>query len=353
MLVQVFDDIEALRSVHSARAEPARAIFQSLDWFEHLARHGMPPGIRLDLVCTTPSANDPAAPPTCLPLIRTPRGLASLSNFYSGLYGPTGGEGSTEGWLAVCRHLRTIRPRPAQIKLQPLDAEGGFYAKVRDALAAAGYWTDSYFCFGNWYHRTDGCRFEDYLAARPSAVRNTVRRGRQKLDKAGNWQVSIHTQPGASLDEAISAYEAIYARSWKPAEAYPNFIRGLCQMAARNGWLRLGVLALEGHAMASQLWLFSAGTAYIFKLAYDPAAARFSPGSVLTAAMMEHAIDQDGAEEIDYLSGDDAYKQDWMSQRRERLGLVAFDPAAMHGLLGALRHFGGRGLRSIWQRRPA
>ena len=50
-----------------------------------------------------------------------------------------------------------------------------------------------------------------------------------------------------------------------------------------------------------------------------------SVGSVLTAAMMEHAMDIDKVKEVDYLSGDDAYKADWMACRRERTGLIAID----------------------------
>ncbi len=39
---------------------------------------------------------------------------------------------------------------------------------------------------------------------------------------------------------------------------------------------------------------------------------------------MEYVIDTDGVNEIDFLTGNDAYKQDWMSERRERflLGCV-------------------------------
>lgn len=36
---------------------------------------------------------------------------------------------------------------------------------------------------------------------------------------------------------------------------------------------------------------------------------------------MEHVIDTDQVEEIDFLTGNEAYKQDWMSERRERFAL--------------------------------
>ena len=34
--------------------------------------------------------------------------------------------------------------------------------------------------------------------------------------------------------------------------------------------------------------------------------------------LMRHVIDVDQVREVDFGSGDDAYKKDWMSDRRER-----------------------------------
>lgn len=362
MRIRSFDAFDDLRRTVSESSPPPAPPdpFHSLEWFELLARHGMD-APRLHLLLAGESL--------ALPLHWQGNSLASLGNFYSGLFGPmeitgimagaggsdnaAGGaadntaDGAATTWQVVCAHLRAARPRPAVINLKPLDAQGAFFSDMRRSLATAGYWVDSYFCFGNWTYATAGCNFSDYFAQRPSALRNTVRRARHKLDGAGSWHITIHTTAGPDLDAAINQYETIYARSWKSAESYPGFIRALCQLAAQQGWLRLGVLTLGDKPVASQLWLFCAGTSYIFKLAYDPDAARYSPGSVLTAAMMEHAIDQDHAREIDYLSGDDAYKRDWMSQRRERVGLIAFDPATPRGLFAGLRHFGGHALKKL------
>jgi CelD/BcsL family acetyltransferase involved in cellulose biosynthesis len=57
---------------------------------------------------------------------------------------------------------------------------------------------------------------------------------------------------------------------------------------------------------------------------------------------MRHVIESDMVKEIDYLIGDDAYKQDWMPLRRERHGLIAFNPRSLRGLLEAGKHFAGR-----------
>ena len=45
---------------------------------------------------------------------------------------------------------------------------------------------------------------------------------------------------------------------------------------------------------------------------------------------------------VDFLKGDDAYKQDRMSHRRERWGLLAMNPRTARGLLGIARHKGAR-----------
>lgn len=348
MQLQRLDDFTGLRTAFPMLAAPPStgSLFESFDWFALLAQEALPADTPLQLYVA--SENDQAL---CLPLIRQGPQSHSLSNYYTGLYSPLCSTHAPAGWrqqalAEICRQLRR-EDRPPVIQLQPLAPEGPVCHELQQALIAAGYRIDTHFSFGNWHLPCAGLRFADFFAARPAAVRNTVRRARGRLDKAGPWQIAIHTAPGPALEQAIADFEAIYRQSWKPAESYPGFVSGLCRLAARRGWLRLGVLQQGGHAIASQIWLFDNGTAYIFKLAYDPAAARYSPGSVLTAALMEYALDHDAAQEIDYLSGDDAYKQDWMSQRRERQGLIAFDPATVRGGVALLRHHAGRLRRAL------
>lgn len=56
---------------------------------------------------------------------------------------------------------------------------------------------------------------------------------------------------------------------------------------------------------------------------------------------MQHVLEVDKVDEADYLSGDDAYKKDWMSRRRERWGLLTLNPRPLHSLLTISRHVGG------------
>jgi CelD/BcsL family acetyltransferase involved in cellulose biosynthesis len=139
----------------------------------------------------------------------------------------------------------------------------------------------------------------------------------------------------------------VYHSSWRDEEAYPGFIRGLAESAARAGSLRLGLLYADGIPVAAQFWLVHAGVASIYKIAYVEKFAKFSVGTVLTAHMMRQALDVDRVSVVDYLSGDDDYKKDWMSHRRERWGILAFNLRSLRGIALAGRHLGGRRIKQM------
>ena len=68
------------------------------------------------------------------------------------------------------------------------------------------------------------------------------------------------------------------------------------------------------------------GTAYIHKLAHRERARAASPGTVLSAALFAQVIDQDKVALVDFGTGNDAYKQDWMEDVRPRYRLEALRP---------------------------
>lgn len=335
-----------LRAAVPALAQPsARAdVFGTLDWFENLWAHGLDGQEEACLLL----GRGPAAA-SLLPLLRG-KGLHGLSNYYSSLYEPVCADPLALATFMheAALHLRGWRPRAPTVSLQPLDE--GFAAAAKEAFARAGYWTDTFFCFGNWYLEVAGRSYAQYQAGLPSQLRNNLERGRARLDRAGAWSLRIVDAPGAALEEALRDYTRIYAASWKEPEPHPEFIPGLCRTAAARGWLRLGVLSVAGEPGAAQLWLVKDGTASIYKLAYDERLRRYSAGSLLTAHMMARCIDEDRVHVVDYLTGDDTYKRDWMSHRRERVGMIAFNPATPAGLAAALAHFARRALKRVVQR---
>jgi len=359
--IKQLHNFTALRAELAQCTSPLQAggaddVFASLEWFELLALHGLDaPGQRPTALRLILSHDDERHQLVCLPLMGSPN-ISSLSNYYSSLYSGlcwsaqgSAGASVLPSWqdcLALSQSLRQQMPKCPLINLNPLDGESAFFSNMQAALTQAGFWVDSYFCFGNWYLPVDGRSFASYYPSLPSALRHSIERGQRRLQRQGAWHIRIHQTPDASLQQATAAFVQVYAQSWKKPEPHPQFIPELIQLAAAQGWLRLGVLTLGEQPVAAQLWLVKGAKAHIFKLAYVNGFERFSVGSVLTQAMMRQVLDVDQVHEVDYLTGDDAYKRDWMSQRRERRGLLAFAPDTVLGLWLAARHFTGKWLKT-------
>lgn len=333
-------------TVHGQYSKVSTDLFQTQAWFDNLLAHGFETQPE-----SLPVRQLTHVGEVLLHLKRVNRqaGLTALANYYSCLYGPVGPTHSLAvcDWTRVADQIRRL-PGSSVLQLQPLDAEAAWLAGLEDGLRAAGYWVDRFFCFGNWYQPVPVGGFTEYWAARPSALRHSAERGRRRMDKTGDWRLEIVSTESAVLESAITAYVTVYNQSWKQPEPCPDFMPGLIRTAAREGWLRLGIVWFQSQPIAAQVWLVQGGKANIYKLAYVKGFEKLSAGSVLTAALMQHVMDVDRVGEVDYLSGDDAYKADWMALRRERVGLVAFDKRHWRGWLAALRHLLGR-WRRAWR----
>ena len=318
----------------------------SAAWFDLLCHTALPEGTLTDQI-ETPTATGNTSLLRLMRQPSTPWKLEALANFYSPIYGPVDHVLPTSEALRQAMHeIRTARhQRTAVLELSPLDPDDDFFSTAQTALNRAGWLTGRYFRFGNWFAPIASNSFANFMAERPSRLRNTLQRSQRKIERLSAVSTTIHTFADHTLAQAISDFVTVYNRSWKQPEPYPDFIPGLCTLAAQRGWLRFGIMRSEGHAIAAQLCLVSGQRAQIVKLAHDPNWKHGSIGTVLTAELMQHVIECDHVTEIDYLIGDDNYKQDWTPQRRERHGLIAFNPGSARGLLEAARHFGGRILR--------
>ena len=364
-IIKILDNFADLRTALAQSSTPlyesaALEVFYSLAWFEVLHLHGLTPVgqplAKCKLILAIGSNRHHAV---CLPLIST-RTLSSLSNFYSCLYDCL--KWSMPGTAnavalptqhdcdAICQSIVEHAPNCPLITLSPLDAESPFYSHMQTALARAGYWADNFFCFGNWYLQVAQRSFAQYYTSLPSPLRHSIERGQRRLQRQGAWRVEIHQSDAPALGLAIDGFVQVYAQSWKGPEPHPHFIPELIRLTAREGWLRLGILSVGNQPVAAQLWLVKSAKASIYKLAYVTGFERLSVGSVLSQAMMKHVIDVDKVQEVDYLTGDDAYKRDWMSHRRERRGLVAFQPKTAGGLWRAFKHFGSKKIKNIFLR---
>lgn len=330
-------------------------IFYGLPWFKTFVKFALDPYDSVRIYSAT-GGDSTSRDQLILPMVHRaansgffkPRKLSSLSSYYTSLYGPIANIVTPRGAEALAHTLAGENPRWDEIELRPLDVDAPSFAALVQGLEAAGFVVQTYFCFGNWYLDVNGRSFAQYVETLPSVLKNTLGRKKKKLEKSGRAMVQIVTG-GDDLEPAITAYNTVYLESWKEPEPYPEFVPELMRNCAAMGTLRLGLVHVDGKPAAAQFWIVHNGRALIYKLAYDERFADLSVGTILTATLMQHAIDVDRVTQVDYLTGDDAYKKDWMSARRERWGILALNPRTLRGAVAIARHVGGRAVKRAFQ----
>lgn len=315
------------------------------DWYRNLIDqvYSQHAGVRFYVLCRRERAV------AALPVLaeRGPLGwkIQALSNYYTALFEPNSAPGVKDRHLSVLiRALKRDHPGLVSIKFYPMATEAPSFGTLKSAMNRANLACFSYFGFGNWFMRVNE-DWSTYLRGRDGRQRSTITRMGKKF-AAENGRLEIISDT-ADVERGIRAYEAVYAASWKKPEPFKGFVPGLMRFCAARGWLRLGIAWLGDHPVAAQLWICANGKADIYKLAYDEAYKAYSPGTLLTALLMQQAMDVDKVREIDYLIGDDPYKESWMSARRERWGLVAYNPFSWGGALCLIKELLGRTARAL------
>lgn len=330
----------------------AEAIYPEwgLDWFRNLAHNGLAQG-ETALCFGIGQGMDTIILP--VRFTQEEGVLRSLSNYYTSLFSPLAvGVPTLDNLAYLFRGLAQDRRGWHSLSLYPMAQDDPMFRQTLSALRAGGWLAFPYYGFGNWYMPVAKHSFAEYYAGLSSRLRNTAERKEKKFLAGGRGQITLVCDE-TGVETAISAWEKIYNASWKRPEPYPRFMPGLIRMCSARGWLRLGLAHYDGEPVAAQVWIVHASKACIYKLAYDEKYSKLSAGTVLSKFLMRHVLDEDRVAEVDYLIGDDEYKKDWMSHRRERWGIVAYNPRTMAGLLGASRESVGRMVKRVMGRASA
>ncbi len=290
-----------LRALSVAGGSP----FERLDWLAMLADQCLAPATAQISIATSDTST------VLLPWRDTGGHIESLANWYNFFVRPTGDPALLP---ALARNLPYGR-----LTFAPMPEDDA--TEFASALRNVGWIVLAEPCDSNHILAVEGRSFAEYWAQRPGALRETVRR----KGKKGGVSLRIVTD---FTDADWTAYESVYKLSWKPGEGSPDFLRKWAQMDAATGRLRLGIAEIAGRPVAAQFWTVEGGTAFIHKLAHDENYRKQSPGTLLTAALFEHVIDSDRVALVDFGTGDDAYKRDWMEQVRTRWRIRAWRPQA-------------------------
>ncbi|MEH6465967.1 MAG: GNAT family N-acetyltransferase [Shewanella psychromarinicola] len=175
----------------------------------------------------------------------------------------------------------------------------------------------------------------DYQHYRSSLKKNF----KANLNKAKN-KISRHSDVKYLIDNSSSidisnldVFADVEHACWKGTEGTSiksnvktmEFYRKLSAKLANKGWLRFHLLELEGKAIAANLAIDFMGSTLLWKLGYDEAHRRYSPGGMLMENLIESASNNNNITQIDLMTSQDWY-DNWGMQRRPFYNYWLFKP---------------------------
>jgi CelD/BcsL family acetyltransferase involved in cellulose biosynthesis len=267
------------------------------------------------------------------PLVHRDHGPAVMSAFFD--------------WLAT-------QPRVLALDDLPIDGpfagllmaevtRRGWFAFVRDHFTRA------------LLHPT--CDAETYQArAMASKHRRELARRRRRMADLGAVALTA-LEPHDDLEPWLDEFLALEASGWKgragtalgskPLDA--AYFREMARGCHRAGRLSGTALRLDGRAVAMQVMLSSGPIAHAFKIAYDEALARFSPGVLLALDLVERTANARGAVDSSAVRDHAMVNGLWTERRTIQSLLIAGRGTAglLVALLPALRFVRGAVRRSL------
>ena len=329
-----FDELEIFRSIWNSIAEKQGLykIFLSYEWFSIWVKHFL--GENKLLILLLYRENEIVAIAPFLVKREKFKGISIkkielLGNVYSPfryfLIKEEDNKQKGKNLLLIFNFLFEKLNGWDVLDLYAIPEENNLLNLVITTLKQKDFSHSEYLCFGDWYLDEIKYSGSEYFNNLPQKIRKDILYCKRRLEKMGKCEFKL-IRNGDNIDDCMDLYYRVYSKSWQKEEGLgPSFHRDLAKIAVRNDWLRLGFLFFEDSPIAAQFWVSNNGIAYILKTVYDQQYKKFSPGKILTSEMMKYVIDTDGVNVVDYVQGDEAYKEDWTPKRRERCGLLIFN----------------------------
>ena len=181
-----------------------------------------------------------------------------------------------------------------------------------------------------------------YLAETISGKgRKDLRRLRRRLGEqlGGDLACVDYAVPGCDLDWAVKGFLEMEAEGWKGRDGgamachsgHGDFFAEICRRFAAAGRLQLWALEAAGRPVAYQCNLLGGNTLFQFKVAFDEALGRYSPGLQLDLDLVDEFHSDCRLDMIDSCVGaTPTFSHQIYPDRRELADLVL----PLHGLLG-------------------
>lgn len=197
-------------------------------------------------------------------------------------------------------------------------------SEVRRAIAGQGWrWPETAQLYGVGAYLPTRGDFARYRGGLSRNFRNNLNKAGNKLRKLADVRFSFVTGSDAR-PELLERLAKVEAASWKGEQgsairnddALIRFYRSLCERLANAGWLEWHFLESDGEVLAGNLAVRFGTMLLVWKLGYDEAHRRLSPGSLLFEKLIERAFADDSISEIN-MTTDQPWYDNWgMAKRR-------------------------------------
>ncbi|MBA2425704.1 MAG: GNAT family N-acetyltransferase [Actinobacteria bacterium] len=209
----------------------------------------------------------------------------------------TGWLGTTEtSWDELDAHNMPVPLGFAEFLVESADRRGFGFLLEQEETSAIVVLPDSW---------------DTYLEGLDSKERHELKRKRRRLGR--DYPDAIfRTATEESLDADLKTFfemhkEAEGHKGRFMGEAMQSFFRRIADEFMPRGWLKLDLLEIGDRAVAATFGFEVDDTFYLYNSAYEPSAARLSPGLVLVSELVKSSIAK-GLKTVDLLRGPERYK---------------------------------------------
>jgi CelD/BcsL family acetyltransferase involved in cellulose biosynthesis len=156
---------------------------------------------------------------------------------------------------------------------------------------------------------------EEFLDTLGKKSRHEIRRKVRRAEGVGE----VRLTPSARPLEDLEAFIDLHQRKWGDAGLFPPteggrqsrvFIHRLFELFGDDGPARLAFLSVDERRIATGITFEADGELLYYNAGLDPEARDLSPGVVMVAKYVEHALAR-GIRRMDFLRGAEAYKYEW------------------------------------------
>ena len=153
--------------------------------------------------------------------------------------------------------------------------------------------------------------WEAYLDTLTSKQRHETRRKLRRLSEAGRVDYRVLTELN-HIEEHLDHFMELFRISREDKAGFmtsqmENFFRRMARDMSAAGFLRLGILELDGKDVAMLLYSDYEGATYLYNSAYDPVYSSLGVGLVSKLYCLRNSIEE-GQRTFDFMKGSEIYK---------------------------------------------